>query len=292
MLSAGTKYWPPALLTSTSRRPCSWCAVSTIRVASRASRMSPATHVQRSPMASAAAASTSLRRPAITTSAPAAAHSIAAWRPRFVPPPVIRTTCPARASDAKTVEAAGIGAGSLSLAAAEGSSSIGRAPVSKTGGCRFKSCLPCSAGVGPRERGPRRLSGRAPGGLAGGGAARARAAGQHDVAAPAQAAQLAGDRAARLLHDLQAAGAAHQVQAHELGVLGPGLQDQDLRALPAQLARLAPDALAGGGPHEGREAVGGRAAGGLHERRHRVQADDEVQALAGEQVEVRVRADA
>ena len=28
-------------------------------------------------------------------------------------------------------------------AAAQGSSSIGRAPVSKTGGCRFESCLPC-----------------------------------------------------------------------------------------------------------------------------------------------------
>ena len=28
--------------------------------------------------------------------------------------------------------------------ATQGSSSIGRAPVSKTGGCRFESCLPCS----------------------------------------------------------------------------------------------------------------------------------------------------
>jgi hypothetical protein len=34
---------------------------------------------------------------------------------------------------------------------AQGRSSIGRAPVSKTGGCRFKSCRPCWA-KGPQAR--------------------------------------------------------------------------------------------------------------------------------------------
>ena len=41
--SAGTKYWPPALLTSTSRRPQRSSAKRTMRSASSASRTSPAT---------------------------------------------------------------------------------------------------------------------------------------------------------------------------------------------------------------------------------------------------------
>ncbi len=40
--------------------------------------------------------------------------------------------------------------------ATEGRSSIGRAPVSKTGGCRFKSCRPCSNVGEPERRTPTR----------------------------------------------------------------------------------------------------------------------------------------
>ena len=81
---------------------------STIRVASAGSRMSPATSEQRSPISAAGLASTSSRRPAITTCAPAAASSIAACLPRLVPPPVTSTTRPASASGAKICEAGGV----------------------------------------------------------------------------------------------------------------------------------------------------------------------------------------
>jgi hypothetical protein len=46
------------------------------------------------------------------------------------------------------VTAASVEAGRRYNRRAEGSSSIGRAPVSKTGGCRFESCLPCQKGPG------------------------------------------------------------------------------------------------------------------------------------------------
>jgi hypothetical protein len=39
-----------------------------------------------------------------------------------------------------------------SAAQTQGSSSTGRAPVSKTGGCRFESCLPCPSGRGRKPR--------------------------------------------------------------------------------------------------------------------------------------------
>ena len=57
------------------------------------------------PICAAASSRTSSRRPAMTTCAPAAASSIAACLPRFVPPPVTRTTRPASASGAKICEA-------------------------------------------------------------------------------------------------------------------------------------------------------------------------------------------
>src|SRR3954451_1621381 len=63
--------------------------------------MSPHTHDTRPPRAAAASASTSSRRPAITTEAPQATSSAAAWRPRFVPPPVTSATRPASRSDRK-----------------------------------------------------------------------------------------------------------------------------------------------------------------------------------------------
>src|SRR5664279_1167136 len=46
-------------------------------------------------------------------------------------------------------------------AAAKGRSSTGRAAVSKTAGCRFKSCRPCSTKNGRRHRGPSRARGSA-----------------------------------------------------------------------------------------------------------------------------------
>ena len=47
-----------------------------------------------------------------------------------------------------------------STAATQGRSSIGRAPVSKTGGCRFESCRPCWVTDGCRAAAPAPYSGR------------------------------------------------------------------------------------------------------------------------------------
>jgi hypothetical protein len=44
-----------------------------------------------------------------------------------------------------TTENRGVGSSTLPLATGYARSSIGRAPVSKTGGCRFESCRACSA---------------------------------------------------------------------------------------------------------------------------------------------------
>src|SRR6476660_2019851 len=78
-----------------------------MRVASPALRTSPATKPARSPISSTVSSSTSSRRPATTTVAPAAASSIAACLPRFVPPPVTRTTRPSSASGAKISDGPG-----------------------------------------------------------------------------------------------------------------------------------------------------------------------------------------
>jgi hypothetical protein len=103
--SAGTKYCPPALLTSTSRRPWRSTADATIRSASDGTRMSPATHEHPSPNSEHAATSTSSRRPAITTRAPHASSSAAACRPRFVPPPVTIATRPSSSPSRKISDA-------------------------------------------------------------------------------------------------------------------------------------------------------------------------------------------
>src|SRR4051794_29707783 len=109
--SAGTKYWPPALLTSASRRPKRSSAKPTMRSAETGSRTSPAT--QEAPMAEAAEASTSSRRPQITTDAPQRTSSAAAARPSPVPPPVTSTTRPSSRPGAETSERAGMGGGSV-----------------------------------------------------------------------------------------------------------------------------------------------------------------------------------
>src|SRR4051794_26489787 len=111
--SAGTKYCPPALLTRPSGPPWRSSAASTIAAAWSGSRMSPETVLHRSPINAAASSSTSARRPAMTTSAPQAASSVATARPRFVPPPVTIATRPSSASGAKISEAGGMPAGSL-----------------------------------------------------------------------------------------------------------------------------------------------------------------------------------
>ena len=92
--SAGTKYCPPALLTSRSSRPWRSSAASTIAAAWSGSRMSPGTVEQRSPIVAAASSSTSARRPAITTCAPQPPARSPAARPRLVPPPVTIATRP------------------------------------------------------------------------------------------------------------------------------------------------------------------------------------------------------
>ena len=114
---------------------------------------------------------------------------------------------------------------------------------------------------------------------------RGRLAGSRCV--PAQAVKLAGDRLAGLLHDLHAARAAHEVQAHQGAIVAAGLEDEHVGALGAQLARLVAQASAGGRAHQRGEAVGRRAADDRGDRRHRVQADDEVEVGAAQQVEVR-----
>src|SRR6478735_5241459 len=81
--SAGTKYWPPALLTS---RSSDGPAAAAIPAADDGSRMSPTAYSQ--PSSEDASRRTSSVRPAMTTRAPHATSSAAAWRPRFVPPPV------------------------------------------------------------------------------------------------------------------------------------------------------------------------------------------------------------
>src|SRR5215207_3090156 len=105
--SAGAKYCPPALLTSTSSRPDRATISDTIRAASAGTRTSPDTAQHPFPMSAVASSRTSGRRPATTTCAPAAASSIDAAFPRPVPPPVTRTTRPASASGAKIAEGTG-----------------------------------------------------------------------------------------------------------------------------------------------------------------------------------------
>ncbi len=111
--SAGLKNWPPALFTSTSRRPRRSSTVSTSRRASPRSRTSPATQSTSpvaapaaapasSPISATAASSTSARRPAIVTPAPQRASSSALALPRPVPPPVTSATRPPSSPAANT----------------------------------------------------------------------------------------------------------------------------------------------------------------------------------------------
>ena len=103
--SAGTMYWPPALLSTRSSRPRRSSVSATIRSAPARSRMSAATHEQRSPISAAASSRTSARRPAITTEAPHRTSSAAAALPRLVPPPVTIATRPPSAPSTNTREA-------------------------------------------------------------------------------------------------------------------------------------------------------------------------------------------
>ena len=104
MSSAGTMYCPPALFTSRSIFPWRSIAPSTSDSTWSSSRMSHSTAWQRPPSASAAVSSSGSRRlPHTTTCAPQAASSSAVARPRPVPPPLTRATCPARTSGAKSL---------------------------------------------------------------------------------------------------------------------------------------------------------------------------------------------
>ena len=124
-----------------------------------------------------------------------------------------------------------------------------------------------------------------------------------------QVARLAAGAAARApcavggLDHLLAPARAHQVAAHRLAVLGGRLDQQHLGAEAAHLARLVGEPPAVGLAAERAEPVARveraeaqRAARvvrrQLGARRERVEADDEVEAAAGEQVEVRGRAHA
>src|SRR6476660_9041729 len=228
-----------------------------MRVASPASRTSPATKPARSPISPTVSSSTSSRRPATTTVAPAAASSIAACLPRFVPPPVTRTTRPSSASGAKISD----GPGKRGTQESNLTLRFWRPP-----------CYRYTSPPAPAHRSVRAVRCRSAPSAALGWAI------GPQLARAAQAAQLARDRPARLLHDLDPAGAAHEVQAHELDVVGVGLEDQHARAVLADLARLVAEATPGGGAHRRGEAVAGRAARELGQRRHRGQADDEVEA--------------
>src|SRR5512133_1726258 len=96
--SAGLRNWPPALLTSRSRRPWRSSRPSTSRSTSCSSRMSAAS-ASTEPASSAAAAAVSSsgsgRRPQPTTVAPSRASSSAVARPSPLPAPDTRQTRPA-----------------------------------------------------------------------------------------------------------------------------------------------------------------------------------------------------
>src|SRR5206468_6851635 len=83
-------------------------AAPAIAAADAASRMSPTTNSH--PIEPAAEASTSSVRPAITTRAPQATSSPAAWRPRLVPPPVTSAVRPSN-SPSRNIVDAGMSAG-------------------------------------------------------------------------------------------------------------------------------------------------------------------------------------
>src|SRR5947209_4970136 len=102
--SAGTKYWPPALLTNVSSRPWRSSAVSITLAASLGSRTSPVAHEQGAPISPAARSNGSWRRPVIRTLAPHAASSRAVASPSPVPPPVTSATCPSSSPGTKVAE--------------------------------------------------------------------------------------------------------------------------------------------------------------------------------------------
>ena len=87
--------WAAALLTSTSSRPLTASAASTMRCAESASETLPATVVTL-PAGSEAATSSSFsaRRPVITTRAPSAAKRRASASPMPLPPPVMSAVLP------------------------------------------------------------------------------------------------------------------------------------------------------------------------------------------------------
>ena len=114
---------PPALLTrmSTSCRPASASTLSRLRISTRSTVTGlPVAAV----ISAAAASSTSVRRAAITTVAPAAESPSAIARPRPVPPPVTSATEPASKSEANIVRRPFAGAESGAAEAAVGVSLI------------------------------------------------------------------------------------------------------------------------------------------------------------------------
>ena len=104
MFSSGVMYWPPALFTRPSMRPCAaTMAVTTVRTAS-SWRMSQAWKLARPPSATispAVSCSFSSLRPISTTWAPRLASSCAVQRPMPEPPPVTTTTRPCSKPGAK-----------------------------------------------------------------------------------------------------------------------------------------------------------------------------------------------
>ena len=103
--ASGVMYWPPALLTRPSTRPCAATMPATAARTASSCRMSKA-WMPAFPPAPAISACTccsfSTLRPTSTTCAPSDASSCAVQRPIPEPPPVTTITCPANRPGANT----------------------------------------------------------------------------------------------------------------------------------------------------------------------------------------------
>src|SRR3954467_11128381 len=105
-------------------------------------------------------------------------------------------------------------------------------------------------------------------------------------------AQLLADGADRGLDHRVAIAPAHQVRAHRVVVLGRRLDQHDTDALRAQLLGLAAEAPPAEAACRGGDPLGGVPRERWVERARRVEADDEVERLVAQDVEVRGRPEA
>src|SRR5882672_1529398 len=105
MVSIAVRYWPPALFTNPSMRPCSASTASMLAITWDSSRISHAWMLHCPPssrISRRTVSSFSTLRPQIATRAPSAASSCAVQRPMPLPPPVTMMAWPAKTPARKT----------------------------------------------------------------------------------------------------------------------------------------------------------------------------------------------